>query len=82
LSLSPWGALKAIRASVLEALSRDLTRCVPELAATFELVVGYTTPVEAYRGNWYPEIEHPAPRTLGFKAADFFDIQRAIRFIV
>ncbi|TJX26525.1 MAG: peptide ABC transporter, partial [Mesorhizobium sp.] len=42
----------------------------------------YTTPIEAYRGSWYPGMEHPAPRTLRFEADNFFDIQRAIRFVV
>jgi D-amino peptidase len=81
-SLSPQGAVKAIREGVEQALSRDLSECLPKLAKTFELIVEYTNPIEAYRGSWYPGIEHPAPRTLRFKADDFFDIQRAIRFVV
>ncbi|MGH6775664.1 M55 family metallopeptidase [Brucella tritici] len=81
-SLSPQGAVKAIREGVEQALSRDLSECLPKLAKTFELIVEYTNPIEAYRGSWYPDIEHPAPRTLRFKADDFFDIQRAIRFVV
>ena len=81
-SLSPRAAVKAIREGVEAALSRDLSKCLPKLAESFELVVEYTNPVEAYRGSWYPGMEHPAPRTLRFEATNFFDIQRAIRFVV
>ncbi|ASV88539.1 D-aminopeptidase family protein (plasmid) [Ochrobactrum quorumnocens] len=81
-SLSPQGAVKAIRERVEQALSRDFSKFIPKLAKTFELVVEYTTPVEAFRGSWYPGTEHPSPRTLRFRAENFFDIQRAIRFIV
>ena len=81
-SLSPQGSVKAIRETVEAALSRDLSPCLPKLADSFELVVEFTTPIEAFKGSWYPDIEHPAPRTLRFRANDFFDIQRAIRFVV
>ncbi|AMS39594.1 MULTISPECIES: M55 family metallopeptidase [Aminobacter] len=81
-SLTPKASVAAIRAGVEEALSRDLKSCLPKLADSFELVVEYTNPHEAYRVSWYPGVEHPAPRTLRFRASDFFEIQRAIRFIV
>lgn len=81
-SLSPAAAVKAIRQQVEAALSRDLSVCLPKLADSFELVVEYSTAVDAYRGSWYPGVEHVAARTLRFKATDFFDIQRAVRFIV
>jgi D-amino peptidase len=81
-SLSPSASRRVIRESVEEALSRDFSMCLPKLAEWFELIIEYTTPTEAYRGSWYPSVEHIAPRTLRFSAGDFFDIQRAIRFIV
>jgi len=81
-SLSPKASVAAIRESVEKALSEDLKACLPERADAFELVVEYTNPIEAYRGSWYPGVDHIAPRTLRFEANDFFEIQRAIRFIV
>jgi D-amino peptidase len=81
-SLSPQAAVAAIRKGVEAALSRDLKACLPRLADRYELVIEFTTPTEAYRGSWYPGMEHPAARTLRFMAKDFFDIQRAIRFVV
>lgn len=81
-SLSPRGSVKAIREGVEAALSGNLSACLPKLADSFELIVEFTTPVEAYRASWYPGIEHPAPRTLRFQSDDFFEIQRAVRFIM
>lgn len=81
-SLSPKGSVKAIREGVEAALSGNLSACLPKLADRFELVVEFTTPVEAYRASWYPGIEHPAPRTLCFQSDDFFEVQRAVRFIM
>lgn len=81
-SLTPKAAVAAIREGVEKALSGDLKACLPKLADNFELIVEYTTPIEAYRGSWYPGVEHVAARTLRFEAKDFFEIQRAIRFIV
>ncbi|PWK64333.1 M55 family metallopeptidase [Aminobacter sp. AP02] len=81
-SLTPKASVAAIREGVEKALSGDLKGCLPKLADRFELVVEYTNPIEAYRGSWYPGVEHVAARTLRFTASDFFEIQRAIRFIV
>ncbi|WP_271899163.1 M55 family metallopeptidase [Candidatus Phyllobacterium onerii] len=81
-SLSPKGSVKAIRQGVEAALAGNLSACLPKLAERFELIVEFTNPVEAYRASWYPGIEHPAPRTLRFQADNFFEIQRAVRFIM
>ncbi|MER9408357.1 M55 family metallopeptidase [Mesorhizobium caraganae] len=81
-SLTPKAAVAAIRDGVEAALSRDLSACLPKLADSFELVVEYTTPDKAYNVSWYPGVEHVAARTLRFKATDFFDILRAVRFII
>lgn len=81
-SLSPQASVTAIRERVEKALSGNLKACLPTLADRFELVVEYTNPTEAYQCSWYPGVEHAAARTLRFTATDFFEIQRAIRFIV
>jgi len=81
-SLSPRASVEAIRNGVEAALSGDLSKCLPRLADDFELIVEYTTPTEAFRGSWYPGVEHMAPRKLRYRSTDFFEIQRAIRFIV
>lgn len=80
-SLSPAGAVAAIRDGAAEALSRSFETCLPPEASRYELVVEFTNPVEAYKNSWYPGVTQTGPRSLRFEAADFFDIQRAVRFI-
>ncbi|MBD9624992.1 M55 family metallopeptidase [Ensifer sp. ENS06] len=81
-SLVPAAAVIAIREGVEKALSGNYNNSLPILAGEFELVVEYTNPTDAYRNSWYPGMEHIAPRTLRFNAQDYFEIQRAIRFVV
>lgn len=81
-SLVPAAAVIAIREGVEKALSGNFKHAVPKLPEPFELVVEYTNPTDAYRNSWYPGMEHIAPRTLRFKAQNYFEIQRAVRFVV
>jgi len=81
-SLVPAAAVTAIRDGVKKALSGDFKQSLPKIADRFELVVEYTNPTDAYRNSWYPGMEHVAPRTLRFRASDYFEIQRAVRFVV
>ncbi|GLU28106.1 M55 family metallopeptidase [Brucella sp. NBRC 12950] len=81
-SLSPQASVIAIRERVEDALSRDFSKSFPALAEQYELIVEYTNPIDAFKGSWYPGVSCPAPRTLRYEARSFFEIQRAIRFIV
>jgi D-amino peptidase len=81
-SLSPARSVEAIREGVAAALNGEIAGGVPEMANDWLLRIEFTNPVEAYKGSWYPGMEHPEPRVLEFRAHDFFDVQRAIRFVV
>ncbi|MEH6775073.1 MAG: M55 family metallopeptidase [Cereibacter changlensis] len=81
-SMSPARSVSAIRDGVEAALSNGISGGMPAKAGDWELRIEFSNPVDAYRGCWYPGVEHVADRTLQFRAIDFFEIQRAIRFIV
>ncbi|RVG73169.1 M55 family metallopeptidase [Sinorhizobium meliloti] len=81
-SLVPAAAVGVIREGVERALSGHYEIRLPKLPQSFELVVEYTNPTDAYKWSWYPGMEHVAPRMLRLRAAEYFEIQRAIRFIV
>ncbi|WP_172293344.1 M55 family metallopeptidase [Pseudoruegeria sp. HB172150] len=81
-SLSPAAAVEEIRDGVEAALTGGVAGGLPQQTQEWELRVEFTNPVEAYKGSWYPGMEHPEPRVLEFRATDFFEIQRAIRFVV
>ncbi|MDW6026396.1 M55 family metallopeptidase [Mesorhizobium sp. BAC0120] len=81
-SLSPACSRALIRQGVEAALSRDLSGLVPPLAETYEAVVEFSNPSDAFRASWYPGARSHGPRAVAFAAKDFFEIQRALRFVL
>ncbi|WP_157015569.1 M55 family metallopeptidase [Mesorhizobium xinjiangense] len=81
LSISPARARAAIREGVEDALSRVSSTQIPKLQGPFEIALEFVTPGDAWRASWYPGAYLNGRRTVGFKAADIFDIQRALRFL-
>lgn len=81
ISLAPQGARAAIREGVQAALSRDLSGQVARGAPEYEVVIEFANPTDAWRGSWYPGVRQHGPRALAFAARDFFEIQRALRFL-
>lgn len=80
-SISPARSVVAIRDGVEAALAAGIKGGLPANADAWELEIEFTNPVDAYRGSWFPGVEYVADRTLQFRATDFFEIQRAVRFI-
>jgi D-amino peptidase len=82
ISLAPQLAQRLIRENVTAALRSDPAACSLTLPERFILEVKYTNPVDAYRGSWYPGVSHVGRQTLRFETADYFEVMRAIRFIL
>lgn len=80
-SLSPTRAQAMIREGVERALSGNLSGRRPALADRYEMVIEFNNPSDAYKGSWYPGAKPHGPCTIALAATDFFDIQRALRFI-
>ncbi|TKA98438.1 hypothetical protein FAZ78_00545 [Cereibacter changlensis] len=64
------------------ALSNGISGAMPAKAGDWVLRIEFSNPVDAYQRCWYPGVEHVADRTLQFQTSGFFEIQRAILFIV
>jgi D-amino peptidase len=82
LSIAPSLAQRRIREGVTRALRGDRAACRMKLPETISLEITYTNPVDAYRSSWYPGMQHPSPQTIRFEATDYFEILRAIRFVI
>jgi D-amino peptidase len=82
LSISPSKSRDAIRDGVEEAISGLSSISHPETFGSFEVVIEFVNPTDAYRVSWYPGAYVHGPRAVGFKSADFFEIQRALRFML
>lgn len=81
LSIAPVRARDAIRKGVESALSAIPSRPEPPVEGPFELVIEFVNPTDAWRASWYPGAYVCGPRSVGFKADEFFEIQRALRFL-
>lgn len=81
LSLSPAAACTAIREGVEAALTGKAGG-LPFPQENYVLEVEFTNPVDAYRASWYPGADYSSDRVIRFEADDFFEVQRALAFIV
>ncbi|NML74154.1 peptide ABC transporter [Rhizobium sp. S-51] len=81
LSIAPSRACEAIREGVAAALSSLPSGAVAPPQGAFEVMIEFTNPTDAWRASWYPGAEISGPRTVAYRSADFFEIQRALRFL-
>lgn len=81
-SVAPSKARNLIRQGVAEALSGNTAPLIPILPQHGTLEIEYNTPTDAYRAAWYPGATATAARTVEFEASNFFEIQRALRFML
>src|SRR5215472_9744978 len=82
ISIPPAVAQSMIREGVGASLKGDLSRCKVELPKNFVLEITFTNPVDAYRKAWYPGASQSGPQTVRFESANYFEVLRAIRFIM
>jgi D-amino peptidase len=82
ISIAPKLALRQIREHVAAALQRDLSVCAVTLPQHFTLEVRYRDPVSAYGCAFYPGASHSDEQTVRFETTDYFEVLRALKFIV
>ena len=80
-SLAPARARAAIRNGVMAALSRDTSALLPRIAPSYELVIEFNNPVDAYRASWFPGAKAHGPRAVAYESTSFFDTRRAYQFM-
>jgi len=82
ISMPPALAQRLIRKGVGSSLKGDLARFRLMLPESFVLEVSFNNPTDAYRKAWYPGAKQSGPRTVYFESDDYFEVLRAIRFIM
>lgn len=82
ISLAPKRAQRLIREGVTAALRGDREVCRLTLPDSFVLEVTYSNPVQAYKSSWYPGARQVADRVVRLEAQAYFEVLRALRFIV
>lgn len=81
MSLSPAASRAAIADGVAQALNAESLPPLPEIPQHCEVIIEFNNPVDAYRASWYPGARPYGPRAVTFSSSDFFEIQRALRFM-
>ncbi len=71
-----------IHEGVGAALQGDLLRYRVKLPGEFVFEITFTNPVDAYRKSWYPGARQSGPQTVRFESKDYFEVMRAVRFIM
>jgi D-amino peptidase len=81
-SLAPKRAQHLIRQGVALALQGDRESCRLHLPESFVLEIKYSNPVQAYKSSWYPGARHVGSQTVRLETRDYFEVLRALRFVV
>ncbi len=81
-SIAPALAVRRIREGATAALRGDRAACRVGLPESFVLDVTYGNPVDAYKAAWYPGARHVGEQTVRLETRDYFEVMRALKFIV
>lgn len=81
-SLHPDEAVTSIRDGVKAALEGDLAAARLSLPARFELEIVYKSHTHAYSRSFYPGAKQSDAHTVRLEADDYFEVLRALMFLV
>lgn len=81
-SLHPDVAAARIREGMQAALEDDVASCCLTLPKRFELEIRYKEPAHAYAKGFYPGARQTDDNAVSFETADYFEVLRAIQFLV
>jgi len=82
ISIAPRKSRQLIEAAATAALRGHRDACQVTLPSSFTLDIVFNTPVNAYAASWYPGASHIGDRTARFEATSFFEVLRAIKFML
>lgn len=81
-SIHPNKAVKLIKGGMKEALQGDFTENKIELPKEYSLEIRYNFHGNAYKNSFYPGAKQISPKRIVFETKDYFEIMRAISFLI
>lgn len=81
-SIHPNRATELIKTGIQEILTDDLSSNRVELPPEFSLEISYNFHGHAYRKSFYPGAQQTSPKNVVFESRDYFEIVRAISFLI
>ncbi len=82
ISLQPEASAELIEQAAYDSLKGSLEDCYLPLPATFELKLAYKHHADAYRASFYPGMRQIGPHEVVLETREYFDVLRALRFVV
>lgn len=82
MSVHPDDSVNGIRDGMRLALSDDLASALVQLPDSFRLELTYKEHSDAYARSYYPGAELTAPHTLRFTSENYFELLRALLFLI
>jgi D-amino peptidase len=82
ISIHPDTAVEYIEHKVEKALKKDLNLCRIDLPEKFQLEICFSKHDRAYRASFYPGMKQISPKSIMLETNDYFDVLRAISFLV
>ncbi|HVJ41101.1 MAG TPA: M55 family metallopeptidase [Dongiaceae bacterium] len=82
ISIAPQKSRRLIEAAATAALRGDRRACQLTLPKSFTLDIVFNNPTNAYAAAWYPGASHIGSRTARFETTDYFEVLRAIKFML
>ena len=81
-SLHPAAVERLLEEAARRALSGQLSRYVYPLPELFHVTVSYQKHYDAERSSHYPGAKKLGPHTIGFEAADYYEVLRFFYFVL
>lgn len=81
-SIHPQQAVELIKTGMDEVLTGDLSLNKIDLPEKFSLEISYNFHGHAYRKSFYPGTKQISPKSILFETNDYFEIVRAIAFLI
>ena len=82
ISKHPSVTNKEIYTQVENAIQKDLTTCMIPLPKHFKLEIKYKKFNDAYNASFYPGVKQISTDTVLFESDDYYEVLRAIKFIL
>ena len=80
ISIHPEKACEFIKEKMMEALSKDVSKCLIKLPESFEVVVQHREHSKAYRGSFYPGVKSVNDTTNVFCSNDYMEVMKFFMF--
>ncbi len=79
-ALHPGMVCRLIEERTKEALSGDISACLPPLPDSFEIKITYKNAADAYSAGFYPGAKLVSPHSVVYCSADYYEILRFMHF--